>query len=130
MLADNKLVLTMEEKDKHFNQWFKEKVDQLHKDGKCPMGDQLLSLSHHPTTYGTSFTGYTTNGYRFHSQSREKKLQTQNSGVFVHGNIGARTENIDYYGVLTDVIRLEYMGAIMLCYFVVISGMSTMWVEG
>ena len=83
---------------------------QLHKDGKCPLGDELLSLSRCPTNYGTSFSGYITNGYRFHTQSREKNLQTQNSGVFVLGNMGAGTENIDYYGVLTEVVRLEYMG--------------------
>ena len=63
------------------------------------MRDELLSLLHCPTNYRTSFSGYVTNGYRFHTHSRKKNLQTQNSGVFVLGNMGAGTENKDYYGI-------------------------------
>ena len=74
------------------------------------MGEELLSLSRCPTNYTMCFSGYITNGYRFHTLTREKNLQSQNSGVFVVGNTGDETTNIDYYGVLTDVIMLEYLG--------------------
>ena len=74
------------------------------------MGDELLSLSRRPTNYTMCFSGYITNGYRFHTLTREKNLQSQNSGVFVVGNTGVGATDIDYYGVLTDVIMLEYLG--------------------
>jgi len=57
------------------------------------MKNELLSLSRHPTTHATCFTGYITNGDRFHSESRENNLQTQNSVVFVLDNIEAGTKN-------------------------------------
>ena len=30
--------------------------------------------------------------------------------MVVIGNIGQRDENIDYYGILTDVLELQYLG--------------------
>lgn len=72
--------------------------------------DNLLSLSRGPTQYVTSFSGYIVNGYRFHIQNREKTLRTQNSGVVVIGNMGDTDDNIDYYGVLTEIIELQYLG--------------------
>ena len=51
--------------------------------------------------------------------------------MFVLGNMGAGTENIDYHGFLTEVVRLEYIWeAIMSCCFDVIGGMCMMLVEG
>jgi len=90
-------------------------VAELHKDGNCLVGDELLSRA--ATAYVTSFTGCITNGYGFHTQRHERKLQTQNSGVFVLGNVGAGKENIDYCGVLTDVIRSEYIGSNHVVFF-------------
>lgn len=72
--------------------------------------EQLLALSRGPTRYVTSFSGYIVNGFRFHIQDREINLKTQNSGVVVLGNIGDGDEDIDYYGVVTDMIELQYLG--------------------
>ena len=72
--------------------------------------EDLLSLARGPTQYVTSFSGYIVNGYRFHTEEREKNFITQNSGVVVIGNTGQGDENIDYYGVLTDVLQLQYLG--------------------
>ena len=72
------------------------------------MGEELLSLSR---CYTMCFSGYITNGYRFHTLTREKNRQSQNNGVFVVGNTGVGTTDIDYYGVLTYVIMLEYLGS-------------------
>lgn len=55
------------------------------------------------------YSGCIVNGYRFHTQSREKNRKTQNSGVVVKGEHGNNV--IDYYGVLQDVIEVEYLGA-------------------
>ena len=82
----------------------------MYKEGSCAEGDELLSLSRGPSDYATSFSGYITNGYRFHTHDRDKNLRTQNSGVFVVGNIGDGSNNIDYYGILNEIIILEYLG--------------------
>ena len=85
-------------------------VIQLYKEGSCIEGDELLSLSRGPSDYATSFSGCITNGYSFHTNDRDKNLRTQNSGVFVVGNIGDGSNNIDYYGILNEIIILEYLG--------------------
>ena len=53
-----------------------------------------------------SYEGYVINGFRFHTKRRQRKRKTQNSGVVVEG----KTENgkKDFYGVLEEVIVLEY----------------------
>ena len=94
------------------------------------MRDELLSLLRCPINYRTSFSGYVTNGYWFHTQSRKKNLQTQNSGLFVLGNMGAGMENIDYYDILTRSLGWNIWEAIMSCYFDVIGGMCMILVEG
>lgn len=72
--------------------------------------EHLLSLSRGPTQYVTSYSGYIVNGYRFRTENRDQNLRTQNSGVVVIGNTGNEDENIDYYGVLTDILELQYLG--------------------
>lgn len=48
------------------------------------------------------------NGYRFHTQSRERDRKTQNCGVVVKGVHG--NNEINYYGILLDIIQIEYLG--------------------
>ena len=89
----------------------------MDKEGSCVEGDEVLSLSRGPSDYATSFRGYITNGYRFHTHDRDKNLRTQNSGVFVVGNIGDGSNNIDYYGILNEIIILEYHGGTYIALF-------------
>ena len=46
------------------------------------------------------------NGYKFNTERHDEGLTTQNSGVAVLGNND--TETLSYYGVLTDIIEVEY----------------------
>ncbi|XP_058002285.1 uncharacterized protein LOC110664507 [Hevea brasiliensis] len=85
-------------------------VAWLHKNDSSPMMGALLSLSRGPARYVTSFYGYIVNGYRFHTKYHDQGLRTQNSGVVVIGDIGDEVNNIDYYGVLTEIIQLQYLG--------------------
>ncbi|XP_057993145.1 uncharacterized protein LOC131174101 [Hevea brasiliensis] len=96
--------------NKNFVRWFKTKVAWLHKNDSSPMMGALLSLSRGPARYVTSFYGYIVNGYRFHTKYHDQGLRTQNSGVVVIGDIGDEVNNIDYYGVLTEIIQLQYLG--------------------
>lgn len=46
------------------------------------------------------------NGWRFNTRDRDKLVQSQNSGVFVKGDEASGSK--DYFGVLTDIIKLTY----------------------
>ena len=78
-------------------------------ENRCPHGDDFVSLARGPIQYATSYSGYLTKGYRFITLRRDKGLRTQNSGVVVLGDTGNDNER-NFYGVLKDVIRLEYLG--------------------
>lgn len=52
------------------------------------------------------YTGCMVNGYRFHTEDRERERKTQNSGVVVKGEHGNNA--IDFYGVLKDIIEVRY----------------------
>lgn len=71
--------------------------------------EDLLSLSRGPTKYSTHSNGYIVNGYRFHVEDHDQMLRTQNCGVVVVGENDKGSENLDYYGVLTDVIELQFV---------------------
>lgn len=84
-----------------------------------PISEHILSLSRGPSTSVTCYRGYIINGFRFHTREREKGKKTQNSGVVVTAEVSsfasARDKNpipghVSYYGVLTDVIELHYLG--------------------
>ncbi|KAK4713455.1 hypothetical protein R3W88_019362 [Solanum pinnatisectum] len=70
--------------------------------------ENLLSLSHGPTKYSTHSNGYIVNGYRFHVEDHDQILRTQICGVVVVGESDKDGENVDYYGILTDVIELQF----------------------
>ncbi|WMV46610.1 hypothetical protein MTR67_039995 [Solanum verrucosum] len=45
----------------------------------------------------------------FHVEDYDKKLSTQNCGIVVLGENDKDSENLDYYGVLTDAIELQFV---------------------
>lgn len=51
---------------------------------------------------------YIINGYRFHTRSWGQGMKSYNSGVCVHAYDGGLED--DFYGILTDIIELEYYG--------------------
>ncbi|KAH0776322.1 hypothetical protein KY290_007733 [Solanum tuberosum] len=69
---------------------------------KVIIEEDLLSLSRGPTKYSARSNGYVFNGYRFHVEDYDKKLRTQNCGVVVLDENDEDSENLDYYGILTD----------------------------
>ncbi|XP_019253815.1 PREDICTED: uncharacterized protein LOC109232499 [Nicotiana attenuata] len=95
--------------NRQFIDWFKVRVAQLHKEDDSQIMEDLLSLSRGPTQYTTYFNGYIVNGYRFHVEDYDKNLRTHNCGVVVVGENDKDRENIDYNGILTDVIELQFL---------------------
>ncbi|WMV08999.1 hypothetical protein MTR67_002384 [Solanum verrucosum] len=95
--------------NRQFIEWFKDRVAQFHKRDSSRIMEDFLSLSCGPTQYSTHSNGYIVNEYRFHVEYYDKKLRTQNCGVVVLGENDKDSENLDYYGVLTDVIELQFV---------------------
>ena len=67
------------------------------------VSDTLAALSKWPYIYVKRFKHYVINGLKFRSVNDETNKKTQNSRVSVATNGG-----ITYYGVLTDIIELNY----------------------
>lgn len=50
------------------------------------------------------------NGYRFHVECNDNEFNTQNCKVPVTIDIGFEMKNIDCYGILIEIIELQYLG--------------------
>lgn len=48
------------------------------------------------------------NGVYYSTIEHEKNMLTQNSGVMTYGTYGDDGEKYEYYGVLKEVIELQY----------------------
>ncbi|OMO51248.1 hypothetical protein CCACVL1_29911 [Corchorus capsularis] len=71
------------------------------------ISDQLYALACRPDQRVKRFTGCIVNGIRFHTRDRDSFLKSQNSGVLVEGN--HETEDIDFFGILTNIYQLDYI---------------------
>ena len=56
------------------------------------------------------FFGYKVNGYRFHTNARNEGKVTYNCGVCVKGVDEGDEVPRDYYGILHEIIRIEFTG--------------------
>lgn len=88
------------------------------------MGDERISeelrvLARGPNDVGKRYNAFIVNGFRFHTKDLEKRRKTQNSGVIITAKTSsfssAKDNNpvvgdVTYYGVLKDIIELEYFG--------------------
>ena len=66
----------------------------------------LFALSCGPDLRVKTCAACSVNGVHYSKVAREKHLKTQNSGVMAKGT--HRGETIEFYGVLKEVIELQY----------------------
>jgi hypothetical protein len=69
----------------------------------------LTSLAWGPLRNVIKWHSYVINGYKFVTKSRNEGMSTTNCNLCVRGGQLDSLEN-DYYGVLTDIVELEYTG--------------------
>ncbi|KAH0678888.1 hypothetical protein KY284_019973 [Solanum tuberosum] len=50
---------------------------------------------------------YNVNGFKFATEKYSKNKKTNNSGVWVKGDDGNQNENVDYFGVLQEIVELD-----------------------
>ncbi|KAI0508150.1 hypothetical protein KFK09_014284 [Dendrobium nobile] len=69
----------------------------------------LQALAWGPMRKVRTWPIYIVNGFRFHTKSWSERRKTENCGVCVGGNTHEEDE-YDYYGILNEVLDLEYPG--------------------
>ena len=97
---------------KTLSEWFKCHVQKLGEN----LNPQIARLSYGPHNIVRSYDSCYVNGYRFKTQKSGIGLTTQNCGVMVCGSC-YEEDNIDYYGVLKEVLELEYSDGCKLVLF-------------
>ena len=79
--------------------------------------DDIRALAAGPMQWVNRYTTYIMNGNRFKVASADRHARTQNSGVFLASEVSSfattvdrnpRYGDVDYYGVVTDIIELDY----------------------
>ena len=82
-------------------------MKHLHSQASVKVNGQPYSLSYGSDLRVFCYSGCNVNGVRYHVEERDDGLLTQNSGIVVRGEHD--NDEIDFYGVLTDVIELQYI---------------------
>ncbi|GLT90191.1 hypothetical protein SLE2022_081370 [Rubroshorea leprosula] len=88
--------------------WFQQAVIS---DEFINVHEHIKGLSSGPKNYVSCYNGYIVNGFRFHTAHYGKTKRTMNYGVCVVGSIGTESD-YDFYGVLQEIIQIEYYGSI------------------
>ncbi|KAF5470111.1 hypothetical protein F2P56_010651 [Juglans regia] len=91
-----------------FPSWFKQRVQEQRITNPLDVTADMYALACGPERYVASYAACIVNGKRFHTKQRELRRRTQNSGVLVIGDESAN--NVDFYGVINDIVELHYMG--------------------
>ncbi|KAK5842882.1 hypothetical protein PVK06_005298 [Gossypium arboreum] len=96
------------------------KVEIVELDDRSWIQAHRYVLFHHDALeQSRKYSGLIMNGFRFHTKYRERLRRTQNCGVVVNSLItsyaSARDSNpvegnVEYYGLLNDIIELDYYG--------------------
>ncbi|XP_058076376.1 uncharacterized protein LOC131224956 [Magnolia sinica] len=101
-----------------FYKWFSDRVEQLRHERNEQVSEDLRWLARGPSM-ARRYKGFIVNGFRFHTKDCVKKRKTQHSGVVVTTKTSSFASandrnpiagDVTYYGVLTDIIELEYCG--------------------
>ncbi|XP_050211545.1 uncharacterized protein LOC126661725 [Mercurialis annua] len=82
-------------------------VGRLCATGLVAATDHIYALGLGPDIRIARYSGIIVNGVRFHTVERDNFHRTQNNGVSVIGE--HKSKEIEFYGVLTDIIDLQYV---------------------
>ncbi|XVE92524.1 hypothetical protein REPUB_Repub01dG0104600 [Reevesia pubescens] len=91
-----------------FNDWFRSNIARLMEMKSPRVTDCIQWLARGPNNMGRKFKGYIIGGVRFHTKEIEERRKTQNSGVVITTKTSCLDDDVTYYGVLKDIIELNY----------------------
>lgn len=90
------------------------------------ISSNVKCLASGPYSQGWRYNAAIVNGFRFRTRSHEKNRSTQNSGVICRADTTSYASgkdknpvanNLAYYGVLTDIIKIRYTNALQFLLF-------------
>ncbi|KAK1632340.1 hypothetical protein QYE76_006655 [Lolium multiflorum] len=87
---------------KNFARWFQTHIGKMRND-VCP---DLYALACKPDFRVRLYSACVVDSVRYHTVDREKNRKTQNSGIVSEGDHDGN--NIDFFGQLKSIIRLQY----------------------
>ena len=87
----------------------------MHANNPNDISDELYALARGPSRRATRYSACISRGSRYHTIDRDHYRKTQNSGVLVEGSHDG--ENIDFYGVIVDIIGMKYLGELAVYLF-------------
>ncbi|WKA05473.1 hypothetical protein VitviT2T_023437 [Vitis vinifera] len=93
--------------EQEFPKWLADRMKALCVKQSPEATDELYSLACGPDNRVHTYMGCIVNGVRFHTKDRDDRRITQNSGICVSGEHDG--EEIDFYGVLSNVVVLNYV---------------------
>lgn len=101
-----------------FPGWFQDQVEQEINDG-VELQEDLVALAKGPNQWALRYKSFVINGCRFRIKEVDVRKKNQNSGMFVLAAISSyaschdrnpRVGDVGFYGVLTDILELNYGG--------------------
>ncbi|KAK6773709.1 hypothetical protein RDI58_028947 [Solanum bulbocastanum] len=72
---------------------------QLVKEVALGSGSQVLTMNK-----------YCVNGFKFQTEEVSRNMKTNNSGVYIQGDVDGIGQTIEYYGVIQEIIEVRYLG--------------------
>ncbi|XP_021618084.2 uncharacterized protein LOC110619138 [Manihot esculenta] len=90
-------------RERELANWLKDYV------GRNEVDNYIYQIAQGPSRKVQSYKGYFVNGFKFHRHDYGRERKTLNSGVWVKGSCYNEYES-DYYGLLNEVLELEYFG--------------------
>ncbi|XP_043807669.1 uncharacterized protein LOC110606087 [Manihot esculenta] len=90
-------------RERELANWLKDYV------GRNEVDNCIYQIAQGPSRKVQSYKGYFVNGFKFHRHDYGRERKTLNSGVWVKGSCYNEYES-DYYGLLNEVLELEYFG--------------------
>ncbi|XP_013654353.2 uncharacterized protein LOC106359158 [Brassica napus] len=94
-------------KDNHYAEWVKNYVNEASKIYQFPLW--MLDFVQGPKQNYKAWPIYFSRGYCFHTHSHGQDKRTQHYGVQVRG-----TTDTDYYGLIEEIMMVEYSGSVGL----------------
>ncbi|KAK6782140.1 hypothetical protein RDI58_019936 [Solanum bulbocastanum] len=53
---------------------------------------------------------YCVNGFKFQTEAVSRNKKTNNSSVYIQGDVDGTGQTIEYYGVIQEIIEVRYSG--------------------
>lgn len=103
-----------------------EQVDKLQERRLEAISSNLRWIKDGPLNVVKKYEACIVNGFRFHTKNLERRRVTQNSGVVMSATTSSFSSskdknpihgNVTYYGVLDEIVQLDYYGTMKIVLF-------------